>query len=103
MSFNSYSKALYELSVESNVTDEIERQSKSILKALETIKEFNAFIKNPLFKKIDHDEVVVYDKDDASSISSAEKISKNNSITVLYLEGGIQSWTENNFTLIEGS
>ena len=31
------------------------------------------------------------------------KISKNNSITVLYLEGGIQSWTENNFPLIEGS
>ena len=41
MSFNSYSKALYELSIESNVTDEIEHQSKSILKALETIKEFN--------------------------------------------------------------
>ena len=55
MSFNSYSKALYELSIESNVTDEIEHQSKSILKALETIKEFNAFIKNPLFKKKDHD------------------------------------------------
>ncbi len=51
MSFNSYSKALYELSIESNVTDEIEHQSKSILKALETIKEFNAFIKNPLFKQ----------------------------------------------------
>ena len=34
---------------------------------------------------------------------AAEKISKNNSITVLYLEGGIQSWTENNFPLIEGS
>ncbi len=57
MSFNSYSKALYELSVESNVTDEIEHQSKSILKALETIKEFNAFIKNPLFKKKDHVEM----------------------------------------------
>ena len=51
MSFNSYSKALYELSIESNITDEIENQSKSILKALETIKEFNAFIKNPLFKQ----------------------------------------------------
>lgn len=54
-------------------------------------------------KKIDHDEVVVYDKDEASSISSAEKITKNNSITVLYLEGGIQSWIENNFPLVEGS
>ncbi len=49
MAFNSYSKALYELSIETNVTDEIEHQSKSILKALETIKEFNAFIKKPSF------------------------------------------------------
>ena len=42
-------------------------------------------------KKLDYDEVVVYDKDEISSVSSAEKISKNNSIKVLYLEGGIQS------------
>ena len=53
MVFNSYAKALYELSAESNVADEIEHQSKSILKALETIKDFNAFIKNPLFKQAD--------------------------------------------------
>ena len=53
MVFNSYSKALYELSAESNVAEEIEHQSKSILKALETIKDFNAFIKNPLFKQAD--------------------------------------------------
>ena len=53
MVFNSYSKALYELSAESNVVDEIEHQSKSILKALETIKDFDAFIKNPLFKQAD--------------------------------------------------
>ena len=53
MVFNSYSKALYELSAESNVSEEIEHQSKSILKALETIKDFNAFIKNPLFKQAD--------------------------------------------------
>ena len=58
MAFNSYSKALYELSTESNVTDEIENQSKSILKALETIKEFNAFIKNPLFKQADQTEML---------------------------------------------
>ena len=58
MSFNSYSKALYELSIESNVTDEIEHQSKSILKALETIKEFNAFIKNPLFKQAEQTEML---------------------------------------------
>ena len=55
-----------------------------------------------LQKKLDYDEVVVYDKDEISSVSSAEKISKNNSIKVLYLEGGIQSWTENNFPLVEG-
>ena len=53
-------------------------------------------------KKIDSNEVVVYDKDEISSVSSAEKISKNNSIKVLYLEGGIQSWTENNLPLVEG-
>ena len=33
-------------------------------------------------KKIDFDEVVVYDKDEMTSVSSAEKISKNNSIKV---------------------
>ena len=53
-------------------------------------------------KKLEYDEVVVYDKDEASSISSAEKLLKNNSIRVLYLEGGIQSWTENNLPLVEG-
>ena len=53
MSFNSYSQALYELSIETNSIDEIRDQAKSIKKALETIKEFNAFIKNPLFKQVD--------------------------------------------------
>ena len=53
-------------------------------------------------KKIDFDEVVVYDKDEMTSVSSAEKISKINSIKVFYLEGGIQSWTENNLPLVEG-
>ncbi len=53
-------------------------------------------------KKIDFDEVVVYDKDEMTSVSSAEKISNNNSIKVYYLEGGIQSWTENNLPLVEG-
>ncbi len=53
-------------------------------------------------KKIDFNEVVVYDKDEVTSVSSAEKISKNNSIKVFYLEGGIQSWTENNLPLVEG-
>ena len=46
--------------------------------------------------------MVVYDKDEMTSVSSAEKISKNNSVKVLYLEGGIQSWTENNLPLVEG-
>ena len=53
-------------------------------------------------KKIDFTEVVVYDKDEMTSVSSAEKISENNPIKVLYLEGGIQSWTENNLPLVEG-
>ena len=51
MAFNSYSQALYELANEANAANEIENQAKSILRALETIKEFRAFIKNPLFKK----------------------------------------------------
>tara|TARA_B100001057_G_scaffold445364_1_gene482987 strand:+ start:2200 stop:2730 length:531 start_codon:yes stop_codon:yes gene_type:complete len=58
MSFNSYSQALYELSIENNVTDEIQNQAKSIIKSLETIKEFNAFIKNPLFKQADQTEIL---------------------------------------------
>ena len=53
-------------------------------------------------KKIDFDEVVVYDKDEMTTVSSAEKILKSNSIKVFYLEGGIQSWTENNLPLVEG-
>ena len=52
-------------------------------------------------KNLEYDEVVVYDKDETSSISSAEKLVKNNSVRVLYLEGGIQS-TENNLPLVEG-
>ena len=52
-------------------------------------------------KKLEHDEVVVYDKDDMSSVTSAEKISNNNSITVFYLEGGVQSWIDNNLPLVE--
>ena len=42
-------------------------------------------------KKLEYDEVVVYDKDELLSVSSAEKILKNNSIKVSYLEGGVQS------------
>jgi rhodanese-related sulfurtransferase len=45
--------------------------------------------------------VVVYDKDEMASASSAEKISKSNVIKVIYLEGGIQSWIENNLPLVE--
>ena len=52
-------------------------------------------------KKLEFDEVVVYDKDEMTSVSSAERILKNNSIQVFYLEGGIQSWTENNLPLVE--
>ena len=53
-------------------------------------------------KILEFDEVVVYDKDEMTSVSSAERILKNNSIQVFYLEGGIQSWTENNLPLVEG-
>tara|TARA_Y100000748_G_scaffold278288_1_gene255828 strand:- start:151 stop:558 length:408 start_codon:yes stop_codon:yes gene_type:complete len=54
-----------------------------------------------LNKKLEHTEVVVYDKDEMASASSAEKISKSNLTKVIYLEGGIQSWIENNLPLVE--
>lgn len=54
-----------------------------------------------LNKKLEHTEVVVYDKDEMASANSAEKISKNNDTKVIYLEGGIQSWIENNLPLVE--
>ena len=37
-----------------------------------------------------------------TSVSSAEENIEDNSIKVFYLEGGIQSWTENNLPLVEG-
>ncbi len=52
-------------------------------------------------KKLEHDEVVVYDKDEMTSVSSAEKISKNNLVKVLYLEGGLESWIDNNLPLVD--
>ena len=58
MTSNSYSQALYELSIETKVLDEIEDQAKSIIKSLETIKEFSTFIKNPLFKQSDQTEIL---------------------------------------------
>ena len=53
-------------------------------------------------KKIDYDQIVVYDKDEVASINSAESIIKTHAIKVMYLEGGIQSWVENNLPLVEG-
>ena len=58
MTFNSYSKALYELSLDHNILNDIEDQAKSVLKALETIKEFNDFIQNPLFTQNDHTQII---------------------------------------------
>ena len=52
-------------------------------------------------KKLELTEVVVYDKDETASISSAEKLAKNNDLNITYLEGGIQSWIENNLPLVE--
>ena len=54
-------------------------------------------------KELENTEVVVYDKDETASISSAEKLAKNNDLNVIYLEGGIQSWIENNLPLVEKS
>ena len=52
-------------------------------------------------KSIDDKDVVVYDKDEMASVSSAEKLSANQSLKVYYLEGGVQSWIENNLPLSE--
>ena len=52
-------------------------------------------------KYIDDKDVVVYDKDEMASVSSAEKLSANQSLKVYYLEGGVQSWIENNLPLAE--
>ncbi len=52
-------------------------------------------------KPIDDKDVVVYDKDEMASVSSAEKLSANQSLKVYYLEGGVQSWIENNLPLAE--
>lgn len=52
-------------------------------------------------KSIDDKDVVVYDKDEMASVSSAEKLSANQSLKVYYLEGGVQSWIENNLPLAE--
>ena len=52
-------------------------------------------------KSIDNKDVVVYDKDEMASVSSAEKLSANQSLKVYYLEGGVQSWIENNLPLAE--
>lgn len=50
---------------------------------------------------MEHDEIIVYDRDEVSSTSSAEKIAKSNNINVFYLEGGIQSWIDNHLPLVD--
>lgn len=52
-------------------------------------------------KSLDDKEVVVYYKDEIKSVSSAEKLSANQTLKVYYLEGGVQSWIENNLPLSE--
>jgi rhodanese-related sulfurtransferase len=52
-------------------------------------------------KSIDDKDIVVYDKDEMASVSSAEKLSANQLLKVYYLEGGVQSWIENNLPLAE--
>lgn len=52
-------------------------------------------------EKLEHIEVVIYDKDEMTSVNNAEKISKNNIAKVIYLQGGVQSWIENNLPLVE--
>ena len=52
-------------------------------------------------RSVEEKEVVVYDKDEMASASSAEKLSLDETLKVYYFEGGIQSWIENNLPLAE--
>mgnify|MGYP001289546142 FL=1 len=55
---NSYSQALYELSVESNCLDVIEEQVSAVLQLVSESKEFNLLIKDPTSKKEDQLEII---------------------------------------------
>ena len=76
MTFNSYSQALYELSIDLNILNETEDQAKSVLKALEKIKEFNDFIKNPLFTQNNHIQIINAISKEFSFNSTLEKFLK---------------------------
>tara|TARA_B100000989_G_scaffold32917_1_gene21027 strand:- start:36293 stop:36823 length:531 start_codon:yes stop_codon:yes gene_type:complete len=54
MTANSYSKALYELSVEAGILKVIENQAKNLLEYINKIDEFKKFIKSPVSKQDDH-------------------------------------------------
>ena len=57
-SANSYSQALYELSVENNCLDIIEEQVSAVLQLVSESKEFNLLIKDPTSKKEDQLEII---------------------------------------------
>ena len=57
-SANSYSQALYELSVENNCLDIIEEQVSAVLKLVFESKDFNLLIKDPTNKKKDQLEII---------------------------------------------
>ena len=55
---NSYSQALYELSVENNCLDIIEEQVSAVLQLVSESKDFNLLIKDPTSKKEDQLEII---------------------------------------------
>jgi len=59
ISVGRYSLALYELSEESSVTNEIEKDSLSIIKLISNSDDFNLLIKNPTNKKEDQLNVIL--------------------------------------------
>ena len=67
-----YSLALYELAEESKATDEIEKDSLSIIQLISNSEDFNSLIKNPTNKKEDQLNVI---------LKISEKFKINNLLT----------------------
>ena len=70
-----YSLAFYELAVESNVLDEIESHSNSIIKLIADSDDFNSLIKNPTNKK----------EDQLNAISKICEVYKLNNLLKIFL------------------
>ena len=55
---NSYSQALYELTVETNETEKVEKEATSIINLIKSSKEFHNLIKNPTITQSDKEKAI---------------------------------------------